>query len=103
MKLIGKLKEKVEKTSSLSEAKEEIAKAGMELTDEEMGKVAGGAVDPCDTEEYRDAWREALYLLQQYDNAKTTAEKDRIWNEIETGSAYGYRYMDIFNRWGFPE
>ena len=42
MKLIGILKEKVEKAASLDEAKAIIAEAGMELTQEEMQNIAGG-------------------------------------------------------------
>ena len=39
MKLIGELKEKVEKTETREEAKKVIEEAGMELTDEEMEQV----------------------------------------------------------------
>ena len=46
MKLVGELKEKVEKTENLKEAKKVIEEAGMELTDEEMDQVAGGAPRP---------------------------------------------------------
>ena len=42
MKLIGELKDKVEKAENQEEAKKIIEKAGMELTDEEMDQVAGG-------------------------------------------------------------
>ena len=42
MKLIGNLKEQVAATTNKAEAKEVIAKAGMELTDEEMDMVSGG-------------------------------------------------------------
>ena len=42
MKLIGKLKEDVAKAQSLEEAKQLIEAAGMELTDEELGKISGG-------------------------------------------------------------
>ncbi len=42
MKLVGELKEKVEKTESKEEAKKVIEEAGIELTDEEMNQVAGG-------------------------------------------------------------
>ena len=42
MKLTGKLKEDVEKAENKEQAKELIAEAGMELTDEEMDQVAGG-------------------------------------------------------------
>ncbi len=44
MKLIGKLKEQVEKAASLDEAKAIIAAAGMELTREEMSSVTGGDI-----------------------------------------------------------
>ena len=42
MKLVGELKDKVEKAETIGEAKEIIKDAGMELTDEEMDQVAGG-------------------------------------------------------------
>ena len=42
MKLIGKLKEDVEKAETREEAKKVIKEAGMELTDEELGQVDGG-------------------------------------------------------------
>lgn len=44
MKLIGELKEKVEKTETKEEAKKIIEEAGMKLTDDEMDQVAGGYV-----------------------------------------------------------
>ncbi|MBP5164354.1 MAG: hypothetical protein ILP08_02860 [Lachnospiraceae bacterium] len=48
MKLVGDLKDKVEKSDNKEEAKELIKDAGMELTDEEMDQVAGGAVSTDD-------------------------------------------------------
>ena len=42
MKLVGELKDKVEKAETKGEAKEIIKDAGMELTDKEMDQVAGG-------------------------------------------------------------
>ncbi len=42
MKLIGELKEKVEKTETREEAKKIIEEAGMELTQDELDQVAGG-------------------------------------------------------------
>ena len=42
MKLVGELKERVEKAANQEEAKKIIKEAGMELTDEEMNQVAGG-------------------------------------------------------------
>ena len=44
MKLTGELKDKVEQTKDLEEAKEVIAKAGMLLSDDEASAVAGGVV-----------------------------------------------------------
>ena len=46
MKHIGNLKKQVEKTENQEEAKKTIKEAGMELTDEEMDRVAGGAPRP---------------------------------------------------------
>ena len=42
MKLVGELKDKVEKAENQEEAKEIIKEAGIELTDEEMDQVGGG-------------------------------------------------------------
>jgi hypothetical protein len=42
MKLVGELKDKVEKAENQEEAKKIIEKAGMELTDDELDQVAGG-------------------------------------------------------------
>ena len=44
MRLVGDLKDKVEKAENQEEAKKIIKEAGMELTDEEMDQVAGGAI-----------------------------------------------------------
>ena len=42
MKLVGDLKDKVEKAENQEEAKKVIEEAGMELTDDELNQVAGG-------------------------------------------------------------
>ncbi len=42
MELTGELKKQVEQAKDKTEAKEMIAKAGMQLTDEELDQVAGG-------------------------------------------------------------
>ena len=42
MKLVGELKNKVEKTETLEDAKKIIEDAGMQLSDEELDTVAGG-------------------------------------------------------------
>ena len=44
MKLVGDLKDKVEKAENQEEAKKILEEADMELTDEEMDQVAGGAM-----------------------------------------------------------
>ncbi len=44
MRLVGELKEKVEKAQDLEEAKKAIEEAGMQLTDDEMDHVAGGSM-----------------------------------------------------------
>ena len=43
MKLIGNLKRQVEATATKDEARAAIRIAGMELTDDELDKVTGGA------------------------------------------------------------
>ena len=43
MKLIGELKKQVESTATKEEAKDVIANAGMELTDDELDNVVGGS------------------------------------------------------------
>ena len=42
MKLIGNLKESVEKAETAKERKELIAQAGIELTDDEMEQISAG-------------------------------------------------------------
>ena len=42
MKLTGELKDKVDQTTNLEEARDVIAQAGMLLTDDEVSEVAGG-------------------------------------------------------------
>ena len=44
MKLIGALKEKVEKAETMEEKKRLIEEAGIELTDEEIEMVSGGEI-----------------------------------------------------------
>ena len=52
MKLVGNLKDKVEKASSKEEARGIISKAGMELTADELNMVVGGG--PLPVPEYID-------------------------------------------------
>ena len=48
MKLIGKLKKQVDATTDKAQAKELIAKAGMELNDKELDQVSGGVQEEDD-------------------------------------------------------
>ena len=48
MKLVGNLKKQIEETKNKEEAKRVIEKTGMELTDDELDQVAGGAGVPND-------------------------------------------------------
>lgn len=48
MKLVGDLKDRVEKAANQEEAKKIIEEAGMELTEEELDQVAGGYKIPSD-------------------------------------------------------
>ena len=48
MNLTGNLKDKVEKAETMEEKKNIIADAGMELTDEKLEGVAGGAKNKID-------------------------------------------------------
>ena len=58
MKLTGDLKKQVEQTDSKEEARKVIAQAGMELTDDELDKVAGGQDEEtycyCSPPDFRD-------------------------------------------------
>lgn len=51
MKLLGELKEKVEKAETMKEKKEIIEEAGVALTDDELDQVAGGT-----TQEFSDGY-----------------------------------------------
>ena len=44
MRLVGRLKEEVEKAETAEKKKELIEEAGMELDDEELEQVAGGCI-----------------------------------------------------------
>lgn len=62
MKLLGELKNKVEKAENQAEAKKIIEKAGMELTDEELDQVAGGAFGHLPDRQNNDYFSEKSFL-----------------------------------------
>ncbi len=53
MKLVGNLKDQVEKANSMEEAKGIIEKAGMQLTEDELNMVAGGGSVALSPQKYR--------------------------------------------------
>ena len=59
MKLIGNLKDKVDKANDKEEARDIIANAGMELTMDELESVAGGG----EGENTRTAWGNNLIKM----------------------------------------
>ncbi len=100
MKLVGKLKENVEKAENKDQAKELIAEAGMELTDEEMETIAGGMLrmgkakndwDP----DYMQAVRNVRQLHAQMINAALETEANELKKQIQRGFYKGYSYFDI--------
>lgn len=52
MKLVGELKEKVKNANTKEEAESILAEAGIQLTEEEFEKVAGGYAIPHAEHEY---------------------------------------------------
>ena len=46
MKLVGKLKEKTENANTLDEDKQTMMETGLELTEDELDDVTGGAFKP---------------------------------------------------------
>ena len=64
MKLIGNLKNKVDKANNKEEAQRMIAEAGMELTMDELEMVAGGISDEVSDETRNDIERH-LHAEQQ--------------------------------------
>ena len=54
MKLVGELKKKVENAATLEEKRDAIAKAGIELNDAELNKVAGGGCALSDDDKKED-------------------------------------------------
>ena len=89
MRLLGKLKENVEKAKSIGEAKEEIAKAGMELTDEEMATIAGGnhqSSPPWATNRDRpsgDKRIEVANLIREWKSSTDEVRKAAIIRQLE--------------------
>ena len=65
MKLIGELKKQVESTNTKEEAKDVIANAGIELTDDELDNVVGGSTSP-------NAIKDALNQLSEEERERLT-------------------------------
>ena len=64
MKLTGVLKQKVDEAETMETKKDIIADAGMELTDDELEKVAGGAGGTSSVKHYCDSCKkDTLFSL----------------------------------------
>ena len=101
MKLVGELKEKAKKNSNPNEAKAEIAKAGMELTDESIEEIAGGGTIVTDSEDLYQAITNVKQLYIEMRNRFTSKERaDEIERELLSGSYKGYAYKDIVKKLG---
>ena len=57
MKLVGELKKKVDSAATLEEKRDAIAKAGIELNDAELNKVAGGGCASRDSDKKKNKKR----------------------------------------------
>ncbi len=60
MKLVGELKEKLEKAESMDQAKQAIENAGIELTENELNSVAGGITEEESRRMQRAIWEDKL-------------------------------------------
>ena len=60
MKITGELKDKVDQTATLEDAKDIIAQAGKKLTDDEVSEAAGGAGVDDDPNLLNDAFKGPL-------------------------------------------
>ena len=107
MKLIEELKEKVEKAKSLTEVKQLIGNAGIELTDENMEAITGGFDGIKFTSEgihftpLEEAKAEVIALVGYLWHA---GPEDRAYYKqtLQNGTSQGYRYRDLIDQY-FPE
>ncbi len=98
MKLVGELKEKVEKAEELMEAKDLIAKAGMELTDDELDGVAGGKrQEVTEGEIVRETVRKYCAELKSNPNAE---RKDEINKLLRSTFYEGHSYYWVGQQMG---
>lgn len=100
MKLTGEPKEKVGQTKTKEEAKQEIEKVDIELTNEETEQVSGGRGNLSDPD-YRQAVRTVSQMHQQMRSASSKAQADEILRKMLFESYKGYSYKDIAIERGF--
>ena len=101
MRLVGELKEKAAKSENLQEAKETIANAAMELTDESMEEIAGGGTIVTDSEDLFHAIANVKQLYIEMRKPITSKERaEEIKRELLSGSYKGYAYKDIVKKLG---
>ena len=86
MKLLGFLKDKVDKAETMEAKKGIIAEAGMELTDDELEIIAGGRrnTKPMTKEEFTSKSREQSRknFQQQHQADKEENKKRQQWNRL---------------------
>ena len=79
MKLTGKLKENVEKAENKEQAKDLIADAGMELTDDEMDMVSGGLASDVFVERETDPVKE-YNPQEEYEQTRRELDITERWD-----------------------
>ncbi len=72
MELVGKLKEQVENSSNIEEAKKLIEKAGMILSDEELLQVSGGS------DQHDEIQKKMRDIKRQIDNEKNPTKRKKL-------------------------
>ena len=107
MKLVGELKEKVEKTETLEEAKQMKKIDGMELAEPEMEGIAGGKMlrrqwsklPDKKTIDYNRAYNTVQELILELKNPATSqSRKAEIREILKEGSYEGVSYLLIVQK-----
>ncbi len=107
MKLVGELKEKVEKAESMNEAKQAIENAGIELTNEELETIAGGKRRSYSQISREQAARKKVYgeacdnvqsIIKEIKTTSDPSRKAQLQDKLEHGTYMGFKYKDIANK-----
>ena len=95
MKPIGKPRENVEKMDNKNQEKELIAKAGLELTDDGLGMVAGGANTESSDPKYQEAVQRVSELTSILKKSRSERDKKDIVRLLYHGHCGPYSLYDI--------